>query len=96
MAFVQVHKATTITREQIDTINREWVPQTFSRGLLSVIGGQTAGGTRYYIEVWESEETCHRAMETFMPVAARLGLTADDFVTEEFEVEDLLGALQPA
>jgi hypothetical protein len=51
------------------------------------IAGQS-NGDRYVVTGWESREACDRALEKFLPVAGRLGLSDSDVTTEEFEIRD--------
>lgn len=85
MAFIQVHKSTTVTDEQLDEIRDRWLEGQLIDGLTFYVAGR-ANGEACVVESWASREACDRALEKFMPVAEKLGLTMADWQSEEFDL----------
>jgi hypothetical protein len=96
MAFVQVVRSKTFSREQYQAVRDQATGGKLLDGELFFVDG-FQGDEIWSIDGWESREACDRGMEQWGPAMQAAGISMDDITLEEFEIDQLhLGARERA
>jgi hypothetical protein len=92
MAFVQVTRSKTISKDRYLTVREQATGGKLLDGELFFVDGYD-GDEIWAIDGWETREACDRGMEKWGPAMQAAGVTMEDFTLEEFEIDQLhLGA----
>jgi hypothetical protein len=88
MAFVQVTRSKTLSREQYEKMRDLATGGKLLDGELFFVDG-SSGDEIWAIDGWETREACDRGMEKWGPAMEAAGVAMNDFTLEEFEIDQL-------